>query len=63
VLTTNYLQVGISCLLHHMLTEAMTELHWAVALPTLAEVDDESVLVYVLAKVYGSASILADRGC
>jgi hypothetical protein len=55
--------VGISCLLHHMLTEAMTELHWAVALPTLAEVDDESVLVYVLAKVYGSASILADRGC
>jgi hypothetical protein len=41
----------------------VTELHGSMALATVAEADDECLLVCVLVEAEGSTSVLANEGC
>jgi hypothetical protein len=46
-----------------MPSEAAVELHGLVTLPSVAEADDENLLVCACVESEGPASVLVDEGC
>jgi hypothetical protein len=62
-LAVSCLPMSFSYLLHHMLVEIVVELYGSVALPSVAEVDEEILLICLAVETEGSASVPIDEGC